>query len=171
MKKIILVGFMGSGKSTIGKRLSEELALPFCEMDELIEKQAQKTISAIFDEEGEESFRQIETEVLKMILEQEAIIATGGGAITKQENIDLLNNEKTVIYLNGHLDSLMTNIMNDKKNKRPLADSAKKETLACLLKTREPHYKKVADIILDINGKEIEEIVEEIVEQLKGMEL
>lgn len=167
MKRIILVGFMGSGKSTVGKKLGERLALPLVEMDLEIEKKANMTIPTIFSQFGEDKFREIESDVLRMVLGKEGIIATGGGVLTQKDNVKLLERETSVIYLKGNLETLIKHIQKDKRQTRPLANNANQEELNQLLLTREPDYQKVSDITISIDGKSINEITECIIMALK----
>jgi shikimate kinase len=99
MKNIILIGFMGSGKSTVAKRLAEEFSLPLVEMDLRIEEKAEMSIPDIFSKFGEEKFRELESLVLLESLENRGVIATGGGVLTKKENQEMLSNESYVLKM------------------------------------------------------------------------
>ena len=160
MTRVILVGFMGSGKSTIGKELANLLDLPLIEMDKEIETLAGQSISAIFEEVGEEGFRQLETKVLKEALKKQGIIATGGGIVTQKENLALLNEEKVVIYLKGNLSTLINHIEKDQVNQRPLAKDIK--SLTKLFEKRQQVYESVATDTIIIDQKSVSEIVVEI---------
>ena len=154
---------MGSGKSTIGKELADMLALPLIEMDSEIEKLAGKSISAIFKEEGEIAFRKLETCVLGSSLQRKGIIATGGGVVTRNENLSLLSKEKRGIYLKGDMRTLQKRIENDFVNKRPLAKD--KVSLERLFESRKAAYEAIATITIIIDQKSIFEILEEIKEK------
>ncbi len=160
MTRVILVGFMGSGKSTIGKELANLLALPLIEMDKEIETLAGQSISAIFEEVGEEGFRRLETQVLKDALKKQGIIATGGGIVTQKENLALLNEEKVVIYLKGNLSTLINHIEKDQVNQRPLVKDI--SSLTKLFEKREEAYESVATDTIIIDQKSVSEIVVEI---------
>ena len=160
MTRVILVGFMGSGKSTIGKELANLLALPLIEMDKEIETLAGQSISAIFEEVGEEGFRRLETQVLKDALKKQGIIARGGGIVTQKENLALLNEEKVVIYLKGNLSTLINHIEKDQVNQRPLVKDI--SSLTKLFEKREEAYESVATDTIIIDQKSVSEIVVEI---------
>lgn len=169
MKNIILIGFMGSGKSTIAKRLADEFSLPLIEMDLKIEEKAKMSISDIFANFGEEKFRELESLVLRESLEKEGVIATGGGVLTKKENQLILKNESYVFYLKGTLETLLRNIKNDPINIRPLANEADEIALESLLKSRLEAYEEAADIIISIDNYSVEEIVSFIKAEIKEM--
>ena len=166
MKRLILVGFMGSGKSTVGRLISAQLKLPLIEMDREIEVMAELPISKIFSIYGEDRFREIEREVLLNSLSQEGVIATGGGVLTREENRESLINEPTVIYLKGSIETLLRNVKKDTRNTRPLAQNSDKKTLEALLNERSEAYEKVANKTVIIDNKSIKEIVTEVLEEL-----
>lgn len=120
MLPIILIGFMGAGKTTISKKLSKKLGRPFIDMDEELVKRLGCPIDRYFATMGEKSFRLYETALLKESLQNDSIIATGGGIILRKENRALLNDQQ-VIYLKGKADILIERIRQDQKNVRPLA--------------------------------------------------
>lgn len=118
--KIYLIGYMGSGKSTIGRLLAEQMQLDYIDFDKNIEEEAGKTITQLFDEFGEDKFRQLEHEYLKRLLVKENIvISLGGGTPCFYNNIELINNSGTSIYLEMDVDSLAKRLSRA-KNKRPL---------------------------------------------------
>lgn len=166
MKQIILIGFMGSGKSTIGARLAEELNLDLKELDALIEKKQNLPITEIFDTRGEAFFRELEHNVLVESLLCDAVIATGGGIIIHNENFSLLKHTNNVIYLRGTIETLYERIKRDQINQRPLADSASFELLNERLISRRKRYEQAADLIIEIDNKSIEEITNEILKYL-----
>ena len=169
MKNIILIGFMGSGKSTVAKRLAEEFSLPLVEMDLRIEEKAEMSIPDIFSKFGEEKFRELESLVLLESLENHGVIATGGGVLTKKENQEMLSNESYVFYLKGTLETLLRNIKNDPINIRPLANEKDEKALDSLLKSRLEAYEDVADVIISIDNYSVEEIVSFIKAEIKEM--
>lgn len=167
MKHIILIGFMGCGKSTVGIRLSYRLRRVVEDTDKLIEKRVGRSISDIFKEEGEAAFRQMETKCLQelMTLKDERIISTGGGLPMKIENHELLKRLGTVVYLRISPGGVWERLKND--TTRPLLQCddpmAKIEEL---LAKRAPVYEQAADVILDVDGKTMEEVLAELENKL-----
>ena len=162
--KIILIGIMGVGKTTIGKELSNILNLKFIDMDEEIEKDEKTTISNIFDKYGEDKFREIEANLLnKLILEDNIIISTGGGIIKKQENINLLKSQDNVIFLNGSIETIVSHLYNEINNRPLLKNSTNlKETIKNLLNERYEKYKESSKIEISVDNKNIDEVVSQI---------
>ena len=165
MKKnnIVLIGFMGCGKSTVGKKLANALSYEFQDTDAMIEEAYGKTISKMFEEDGEEYFRNAETELLqKLSTEAEGLIlATGGGMPMRAENAALLKKTGTVIFLEAKIETILERLQND--TGRPLADGDDREKrLRPLYEKRLPVYREAADYILDTEGKSFYAIIEEI---------
>ncbi|MDU2197515.1 MAG: shikimate kinase [Peptostreptococcaceae bacterium] len=162
--KIILIGLMGAGKTTIGKELSNKLNLRFIDMDDEIEKQSKMSIVDIFEKYGENRFREIESKLLeKIALEDDIIISTGGGIIKVDDNRKLLKKQDNVVFLNGSIDTLVKNVSND-IYKRPLLKDSTDLYIKIeeLLKERYEKYKESSNIIIDINNKNINEVVSQI---------
>jgi shikimate kinase len=147
-KKIILIGPMGAGKSTIGRLLAKHLDLPFKDSDSEIEARCGADIPWIFDVEGEAGFRLRETTVLKSLInEPELIIATGGGIVLKQENRALIKQADIVIYLVANIEQLVKRTEKDKK--RPLLQVADPEQkIRQLITERDALYREVATRIV-----------------------
>ena len=155
--KIILIGLMGAGKTTIGKELSNKLNLRFIDMDDEIEKQSKMSIVDIFEKYGENRFREIESKLLeKIALEDDIIISTGGGIIKVDDNRKLLKKQDNVVFLNGSIYTLVKNVSND-IYKRPLLKDSTDLYIKIeeLLKERYEKYKESSNIIIDINNKNI----------------
>lgn len=168
MNNIILIGFMGCGKSTVGIRLSYKLRRIVEDTDKLIEKKAGKSISDIFKEEGEPCFREMETECLKELLnyKDEKILATGGGLPMRRENHALLKQLGCVLYLRISPECVYERLKND--TSRPLLQCEDPlERIRSLLVERVPIYEEAADLIVDVDGKDMEQIITEIVQKLK----
>ncbi|QAS54208.1 shikimate kinase [Halobacillus litoralis] len=159
---IYLIGFMGSGKSTIAKQLSEELHKEYIEMDEEIEKKEGATIPQMFSDHGESYFREKETLFLKSIKGDE-IVSTGGGIILADENRDLLA-EGTVFYLQASWETIVERLADD--TERPLWKGEIAEKKA-RLEERLPLYESLADYIIPVDGKTPGVITDEIVKCLK----
>ncbi len=166
--KIILIGYMGSGKSTIGKRLAFKMNLPFVDMDNEIEKQESATISEIFQTKGEMYFRELERNFIFSMLpdSKEAIYATGGGMPCFYDNMEQLNRLGTTIYLKRPTSELLHRLMNSKKERPLTKDKTKTELYAFMenqLILREPFYAK-AKIIAPRNQQDTDSLLELISE-------
>lgn len=162
--RIILIGFMGVGKTTIGKIIAKKLKLNFVDMDNYIEKREGKSISKIFEEYGEQHFRELESESLKDLIKSDNIvISTGGGVITTKENLEILKKEKIVIFLDGKVQTILNNLYKE-IDKRPLLSNSNnvENTISNLLNERYEKYNSICDIKIDINEKNIEEVVSQI---------
>jgi shikimate kinase len=157
--KIILIGFMGAGKSSVGKRLAKKMEVPFFEMDQMIIEKAGKSIQEIFEQEGEIFFRELEQQVSMEISEKSSgVVSTGGGVVMNNVSMGYLKKGTKLIYLKAGFDTIVNRIGGSKE--RPLfKDQAKAQELYQL---REPLYKYYADQTIESNRKRIEEVVDEI---------
>ena len=166
-KNIILIGFMGSGKTSVGKRLSIKLRREFIDMDDFIEKREGMTINEIFAKKGESYFRELEKEICKRYGERsDKVIATGGGVIKNPENMKNLKKNGIVCYLKASPEKIADNLKTD--NTRPLLNVENKlEKINELLAQREASYLKYADYILDVSHIDPEESCSRIMEELK----
>ena len=162
LKNIVLIGLMGSGKTTIGKKLAEKLNMNFLDTDELIAIKAQKSIKLIFEEEGELFFRDLESEVIESVSKQENIvISTGGGAVLKEENINNLKKNGVLFHLFAPAEELFERIKDD--TERPLINTANPiETLKIIQANREIFYGQ-ADFKVNTGEKKAEETADEII--------
>jgi shikimate kinase len=167
-RSIALIGMMGTGKSVVGKALEEKTGLPRFDTDEIISSKLKMPIKEIFSTHGEEHFRDLETETLRsMSPEEPAIIVTGGGVVLRAENIDLLRQLGTVVWLDADQATLRMRIR--QLSDRPLLQTANPEaTLSELLAVREPLYRKAADLRVDISQKNPQGIAELILENIKN---
>ena len=166
---IILIGPMGAGKSSIGKRLAKQLSRKFYDCDKVLEDRTGVAISTIFELEGEQGFRQRETKILEELIKLEnSIIATGGGAILSDVNRNLIQSNGIIIYLKASVHSQIKRTRHDKK--RPLLQTQDRHaTLEKLAKQRNPIYENLADITIDTDGQGINSSIEEIITQLKNL--
>jgi shikimate kinase len=151
MPRIVLVGPMGAGKTTVGQLLSKKLRLPFKDTDAEIESRTGADIPWIFDVEGEAGFRDRETQVLKDLLSDAiGVIATGGGIVMRDENRALLKSVD-VIYLKASLDEQLRRTANDRK--RPLLQTEDpRSVLQRLMTLRDPLYREVATRVIETDG-------------------
>ena len=162
MKNIVLIGMPACGKSTIGYRLSKKINFPVLDADKYLEEKENRVISDIFSNEGEEHFRELETKYLKELSEKEGtIISTGGGAVKKKENIDILKKTGIVVFLDRTIDA----ISKENHRNRPLLQIP--DNLQILYDERIKLYRRYADIIIK-NDDSIDVIVERIITSLKG---
>ena len=167
MKNIALIGLMGSGKSTVGALLAQKLNMNFVDIDAEIEKKEKITISEIFMQKGEPYFREAETQTIKDFTSQNnQIISTGGGAVQDKKNLGILKQNCTVIYLKASPEVLFSRIKED--TSRPLLQNAEpQKTLEELLEKRQENYKK-ADIIINTDSKIVDEVLNEIIKNVKS---
>jgi shikimate kinase len=151
MKNIILCGFMGCGKSTIGRKIANKTEKEFVDMDRYIEKKAGMTVSEIFEKYGEEKFRELETEACKELSEKSGlIIASGGGTLTYQRNIDILKKSGRIVYIDVKYEMLCKRLKRD--TRRPLLQVENRNAVIKeLLEKRRPIYEKAASIYVDGN--------------------
>tara|TARA_B100000949_G_scaffold163989_1_gene144581 strand:+ start:790 stop:1284 length:495 start_codon:yes stop_codon:yes gene_type:complete len=156
---IYLIGMMGSGKSTVGKTLSEKMHKPFIDLDSEIEKGTGKNISEIFDIDGEEQFRKMETKQLKQY--SESIVACGGGIVLKDENREFINENGIAILLLATMGELTQRLSNS-GNRPLLADDNTEEALTKLWMERQIDYLETANFTIETDGKNLEELTEEI---------
>lgn len=162
--RVVIIGFMGSGKSVVGRKLAKELKMEYVDMDTKIEEIEKRSITDIFKEDGEVYFRNLETKLLKdLTTEDNIIISTGGGIVSKNENIDILKNEQNVILLDASVSTIKKNVSNE-INKRPLLKESKdvEQTIKTLLLGRIDKYNKAYNIKINVDNKNIDEVVSEI---------
>lgn len=165
---VILIGFMGSGKSTVGIGLSYRLQCILTDTDKMIEKKEGRSISEIFGAEGEAYFREVETKLLEELRESRTrqIFSVGGGTPLRAENRKLLRELGTVIYLKASAETVDERLQGD--TTRPLLQGENPmEKIRILLEEREELYRDAADITVSVDGKRPAMIVEEIAELWK----
>jgi len=167
MKNIVLTGFMGTGKTEVGKELARLLDVPLIDIDSNIEKSEQMTINDIFKQRGEIKFREIETRMIRKISQRENIvISTGGGAVMKDENMEALRRNGIVICLMASPETILLRISNN--SDRPLLQGENPlRKIEELLHIRQPFYDK-ADIIIDTENRTPLQIAEEIIERIRN---
>ena len=154
----VLLGFMGSGKTTIARKLDSD----FVDMDALLEDRLGMPIARFFEEKGEAAFRQLEEEVLADLLKTDKVISTGGGIVISPRNRALLKQNPDNIYLKADFETLYQRILADKDNQRPLFLKNSKEGLVAIFKERQAWYEEVASKVIDVSKLSPEEIIEEL---------
>ena len=170
MKRIILIGYMGSGKTTVGKALAKETRLPFYDLDWYIESRMRKKVSEIFAERGEEGFRKIEHNMLHEVAEfEDVIISCGGGTPCFFDNMDYMNRQGDVVWLKSEPEVLYKHLLMGKGD-RPLLKGKSPDELIEFIKQqlaqREPFYSK-ARHTLDVSLMDDYEKIKISVERLK----
>jgi len=161
---ILLVGMMGAGKTSVGKRLADKLGLPFFDVDSWIEDEEGVSISAMFQTRGEAAFRELEAKVLASFLANPnaSVLSVGGGAVTESRNRTALNGMQRVVWLRASDATLASRIGNG--SDRPLlAGKDAAAELARLSKFREPMYTEVADVVIDVDDLTVEDVVDRVV--------
>ena len=166
MNNIILIGFMGSGKSSVGRYMEESEGFALIDTDEYIEKQQNDSISNIFANKGEEYFRNLETECIKELIALNTdmtVISVGGGLPMRGENQKLLKELGKIVYLRATVDTLVSRLMGD--TTRPLLKGGDlRQKITELFEKREATYEGIADIVIDTDNyspKEIYNIIKE----------
>lgn len=165
LPNIFLIGPMGVGKSTIGRRLAEELKRDFYDSDHEIEVRCGVDINWIFDLEGEEGFRLREQQVIADLANlHDIVLATGGGAVSTPANRDVLSAKGIVIYLYASIEQQLARLSND--SKRPVLQRAADLPTAVreLHETRDPEYRSIADWMFNTDGRGIKSVVDEIID-------
>ena len=163
MGNVILIGFMGSGKTTVGLKLSYRLRKPVIDTDKEIEREEKRSISDIFATDGETYFRDKETTYLRKLVKNggSQIISVGGGLPLRKENRALLHELGQVFYLKASAQTIYERLKHD--TTRPLLQGEDPQSrIRTLLDERDAHYQDAADVIVDVDGKDFEQILSEI---------
>ena len=161
-KNIFLIGFMGCGKSTMARLLSEKKGMELVEMDETIEAEAGMSINEIFETYGEEHFRDLESQLVARIAEKGgAVVSCGGGAILREKNVEMMKKNGKIIYFSATPETIYKRVRNS--TKRPLLNgNMNVEYIASLIEKRLPRYLAAADITIVVDEKEKQEILNEL---------
>ena len=170
-KNIVLVGPMGSGKTTIGRHLAHELNQDFFDTDHEIIDKTGVNIDYIFDIEGEKGFRERESKILENLCRMSNIIlSTGGGIVILPKNRKILKNAGIVVYLSSSVDQLLKRTAKSKT--RPLLESStdRKKTISELVAARDVYYREVASFIVDTTGKKLDEVINIIIRETENVE-
>ncbi|HUV44016.1 MAG TPA: shikimate kinase [Dehalococcoidales bacterium] len=167
-RNIALTGFMGSGKSAVGKVLAGRLGRRFVELDDVIEEMAGKSIPDIFRQDGEIAFRELEIEATRRVSKStDMVIACGGGIVLNMINIDRLRETSRIVYLTASPGAILRRTRAD-DNERPLLDvPVPAERIRELLRFRRPFYERAADLRISTSRLSTDSVAERIISQLK----
>ena len=171
MRKVVLVGYMGSGKSFIGQLLSEKLQILFLDLDKIIEQNQNCNIKSIFEIKGEVYFRKLEHQLFKETLDfkHSFVLSTGGGTVCYANNHELLKNQDIVsIYLKASIETLSNRLILEKENRPLIADKNQEELKDFIAKNlfERSYYYHQSKFVIDIDDKSADEIIKEILELL-----
>lgn len=168
MKAIYITGFMGTGKTTIGKALSTSMNIPVIDTDQWIEEMVGKSVSDIFSDDGEHVFREYERKCLTLLPKDHIIITTGGGIVIQEENRLLMKKWGIVVNLQCDTKEIFERLKMDQT--RPLLTKDKQRNIEKLLKERHAFYQE-ADLIVDTSQNNIEQAVSQIVQLIKSFDM
>lgn len=162
---IFLVGMMGVGKTTVGRLLAERLGLPFLDSDAQVIENTGMTVPEIFEQQGEAAFRAQESKALREAAAgDDAVVAVAGGAVLDPANREVLREAGTVVWLRASVDTMALRV--GKGHGRPLLDGDPAAALAAIYPQREPLYKELADVVVDVDDHRPEAVVDQIVAAL-----
>ncbi len=164
---VAIFGFMGVGKSSVGRRVAEALGMEFADLDETIVADAGMEIPSIFRERGEKGFRELEKEATRMIAARDGVvIACGGGTVLDEENLEALRRNSKMILLTADPETILRRVEADGDTRPLLSAEEKVEPIARLLGQRMPRYLEAADKAVDTSGKTQAQVAREIIEYL-----
>lgn len=168
-RSIVLIGMMGAGKSSVGRCLQRRTGLARFDTDEIVSSKFGLSISEIFSTHGERRFREMEAQALVELAAGEAtIIVTGGGIVLRQENVDLLKQLGTIVWLDANEETLFERA--SRRSNRPLLQTEDpRTTFSEMLRARAPHYAKVADIRVDTSELTRDEVADVILSKVKEL--
>ena len=166
---IVLVGLMGSGKTTVGKRIAQELGYPFVDSDDIVASVAGKSVRELFTQDGEARFRQCESDAIKSVLvgrKSSVVLATGGGAVISSENRSLISEQASnVVWLDASVEDLV--VRTKQSAARPLLDGDAAATLQSLSSQRSAWYEEVATVRIDTRGKTVAKVCSAVLEAIR----
>ena len=162
MANIFLIGFMGTGKTTIANALNRKYDMEIIDMDANIEQEQNMAISEIFANQGEEFFRDLETKLIYDLQNKDnVVVSCGGGAVLRQENVRAMKKSGKIILLNATAETILERVQNS--HNRPLLEGNKNvEYIRQLMSKREDKYNSAADYVVDVDNRAVEDIAEEI---------
>jgi shikimate kinase len=170
-RTIFLIGYRGTGKTTVARELAARLGWKWIDADDVVEQQAGKTIARIFAEHGESAFRDFETSaVTSLCMKTQAVVALGGGAVLREVNRQSINaTAEPVVWLTATVDTILARVNADQSSsaRRPnLTTAGGREEVDSLLVERMPLYRECATLVVDTDGKTATDVVEEILTRL-----
>lgn len=167
---IFLIGYRGSGKTTVAKLLAERLGWQWLDADAVLEERAGKSIRRIFEEDGEPAFRDLESEILEELCKLDKhVIATGGGVVLRPENRERMRAAGNVVWVKADATTLWERMRRDPttKERRPNLTVGGLEEVVVLLKEREPHYQQSANLIVDCDKQSIEQLLDHLLRNIQ----
>ncbi len=168
---VVLVGFRGAGKSSVGKTLADRLGREFIDCDAHIETRTGKTVREIFEKDGETRFRAIESEAIAELAKLDGkVIATGGGAALKYKNVQALKRNGTIVFLEVAADTAFGRLNADASTaarRPPLTDQDPYTEVRRQIEFRTPYYRSAADVTVGTDGKRVEDVVGEVLVHLR----
>jgi shikimate dehydrogenase len=164
--KVVLIGYRGAGKTTVGKMIARRLSLPFLDTDVLIEEVTGMPIPAIFASAGEAAFRSLEREVIASLADFFGVIATGGGAVLDPENVRSLRRGGTIVLLEAGPEEVLTRVAGS--DRPPLTGLPPEDEVRALLQMRRPFYLAAADICVRTGGRSPDMVADDVVSRLAG---
>ena len=169
MRNLFLIGYMGTGKSSVAKFLSEKYGWDVLEMDEMIVRQEGMSITDIFETHGEKHFRDIESNLIKEIcLQENKVVSCGGGVVLRSQNVDVMKKNGIIVLLSASPETILERVRDD--TNRPLLQGNKTvESLREMMEKRREKYENAADIMVQTDGKEIAEICHELIGKINMM--
>ena len=165
MKRIVLCGFRGTGKTEIGKVIADQLHLPFTDTDNLIESRTGRSIPAIFHEEGEERFRAVERQVIAALPEKDVVVSSGGGVVVDPTNVEYLRRDSVLVLLIADIDTIEQRLV--QKPRPPLTNLPLHEEIAELMERRRQYYHAAADICIDTSETTVDAAGKKIISILQ----
>lgn len=167
MKNIFLIGYMGTGKSSVAAYMAETYAMEVLEMDEMLVRQEGMSISDIFANMGEEYFRDKETRLLKEIcLQENKVVSCGGGVVLRKQNVEEMRKGGRIVLLSAQPETILERVKDD--NSRPLlAGNKTVDFISEMMEKRRERYEEAADVVIQTDYKSIVDICEEMIEKIK----